>query len=149
MPDAIAALRTSIELNLRLRAYPLRRAGAGRWICPGVRYDIVSPSVFAAAAHVRSPEHVFRRFPSVPTDLIFELVEGLRWRDHFEHPSWELLTAASPLVTERDGVEILWEAGISPDAIVRLHAMTGAPDNSPLTVADYLRLAYVDSKETP
>jgi hypothetical protein len=141
----IPALRELAQLRARRVLPGVVRNRAGRWTlrsltpeCTCVPYGFASAA--EAAEHAREPLHVARRFAAVPRLLqrLLEPVEQAYGTAFYRAPHDS--STARALVREYDGLSQLWEAGIHPELVARLHEVLW-PDGPPMPLWFYLGAA--------
>ena len=138
----IPALRELVQLRARRILPQILRNVAGRWslrtLAPDCRCE---PFAYASAAeaadHARDPYHVARTHEIVPRRLerLLGAVEDAYGTSRYPPPRdvWD----ASGAVRERDGLGQLWDAGVHPQLVARLHERLW-PGGSPMPVWFYL-----------
>lgn len=137
---AIEAARLTMAYQLRYRHYPITREKSGQWIVRGTntakphRFD----SVITAASYARSPQHAADEYRA-PVHLVHRMVEIFAWfRGDVAAPPLD--DSCRDLIHDQDALNQLWDAGIHPDQLPKLHHRAGA--DRPLAAATYMALAY-------
>jgi hypothetical protein len=138
----IPALRALVQLRARRALPQILRNEAGHWSLRTLAPDCrCGPYRFGSAAeaaeHAMDPYHVARLHKAVPRQLerLLAAVEGAYGR-RIDRPPPDLWHA-SRAVRERDGVGQLWDAGVHPRLVARLHEKLW-PDGGPMPVWFYL-----------
>lgn len=114
----IPALRELVQLQARRIVPPMWRESDGRWRLPcDCRPNSYTAASFAAD-HLRDPTHV-ARVHNVSAATLGRLLDSIQAR-------WDGRLARLPrrganLVRELDGIERLWEDGVHPEIVERLH----------------------------
>jgi hypothetical protein len=138
----IPALRELVQLRARRVLPQILRNVPGRWslrtLAPDCRCaPFVYGSAAEAAEHARDPYHVARRHQTVPRRLerLLGAVEDAYGTSFYTPPSdvWD----ASRAVRESDGLGQLWDAGVHPQLVARLHERLW-PGGSPMPAWFYL-----------
>ncbi len=147
----IPALRAWVMLALRLTPVDVRpRSGGGGWrvgspapCCRGRRFE----SVAEAAGHVRGVAHLAATF-GAESDVLAALAAaaGQALGHHMGHASTadESRRAAACCRAGHRDVRYLWDAGLSPQAVIRIHARVGVETPLPRRVYLGVRVRRVD-----
>jgi hypothetical protein len=116
----LPALRSLVQLTARRELPEMARESDGRWRLPCPCMPNVHATAAFAADHARDLAHVMQwwNVRRLPLARLFDQVMVARDGTIARCPA-----GARPLVREFDGVERLWEAGIHPELIARLHAL--------------------------
>ena len=138
----VPALRELVQLRARRVLPQIVRNVAGRWSLRTLAPDCrCAPFAYGCAAeaagHARDAYHVARLHQSCPRRLkrLLGAVEDAYGTGFYTPPrdAWD----ASGAVRERDGVAQLWDAGVHPQLVARLHERLW-PGGSPMPVWFYL-----------
>jgi hypothetical protein len=122
----VPALRKLTQLRARRTLPEILRNSSARWTlhtlavgCDCVPYGFASAA--EAADHARSPLHVARQMHAVPRGLerLLYRVEHAHGTAFCRRPADEW--GAGEVVRERDGLDQLWDCGIHPRLVARLH----------------------------
>jgi hypothetical protein len=138
----VPALRELVQLRARRVLPQILRNVAGRWslrtLAPDCRCaPFVFGSAVEAAEHARDPYHVARLHDVVPRRLegLLRVVEDAYGTSFYTPP--RDMGDAVRAVRERDGLGQLWDAGVHPQLVARLHERLW-PGGPPMPVWFYL-----------
>lgn len=139
----VPALRELLQLRARRVVPDITRTATGHW-----RLHVLADqgcrchqggfgTAAEAAEHARDPFHVARLHGLVPGRLarLLRAVQEAYGTGFYEPPAD--VGAAAGAVRERDGIERLWETGVHPEVIARLHEALW-PQGPPMPVWFYL-----------
>ncbi len=142
LDTALAAARDGIALRMRRRWYPLRRIGLSHWEIDGVfdnRGRMQFASAVTAASYVRSADYLAEKHGATAWQ-VHRLIEVFAcWGNaHIAPPNG---SNNRRLITEQNGLNRLWDAGIHPDSLPQIRSWIGQTDG-PLPASTYIEIAY-------
>ncbi|MFT4128063.1 MAG: hypothetical protein QM662_17765 [Gordonia sp. (in: high G+C Gram-positive bacteria)] len=155
LPRMVGQAQQVIATQTRHETYPIRYAGAGRWLVDGSPSHVFGSAVTAASfIRTRAWDQINenndlqnrRHLDKLPTESLAGSIVDAAGRN--SHPPRLWARIAASLLAEHNGVDILWDAGIHPRRCVEIWCGRGKPRDVSSAFA-YIRWIYSDISGRP